>query len=138
MVMGVYEEGKMREIKFRAWDKEKGEMLFNGLDYCYRVLQLPTNDKDYEHKGIFAPSPVEFGRFELMQYTGLKDKNGKEIYEGDILCFVGVHDPQYKNPYRPFDVFWQEEDARFSDWSPREKVEVMGNIYENGDLLEKK
>lgn len=73
--------------------------------------------------------------FELMQYTGLKDKNGKEIYEGDIIAF-----PTYKTV-----IEWSDKHAAYKPWceymeghdniEEGEPIEVIGNIYENPELL---
>lgn len=83
--------------------------------------------------GLYLPL---FEELPLMQYTGLKDKNGKEIYEGDILnnYIIGVN----------FEIKWLNQDAGFyalaynyhydpNDWCI--KGEVIGNIYENPELL---
>ena len=79
----------------------------------------------------------------LMQYTGLKDKNGKEIYEGDLIQF-----DQYTDDRKIYQVKYDEYYARFLfDWwgtyyelydtgfYPREHGEIIGNIYENSELL---
>lgn len=63
----------MREIKFRAWDKVANDMLPN--------IQNHINDEIF----AFGYMLNNYERFSIMQYTGLKDKNGKEIYEGDVL-----------------------------------------------------
>ncbi|KKL84776.1 hypothetical protein LCGC14_1961420, partial [marine sediment metagenome] len=71
--------------------------------------------------------------FILMQFTGLKDKNGKEIFEGDIL--------KYEN--RNYEVSWMEDDGGFFAWLYGYSIqgglflwtEVIGNIYENPELL---
>ena len=72
----------MREIKFRAWDKKQNKM---------KQLESMNCDVWFNRGGLNVGENIEYGThdefnfFELMQFTGLKDKNGKGIYEGDIL-----------------------------------------------------
>ena len=124
----------MREIKFRAWDKELNRMC--------DVIQLGVRDiivNSIEEDEISGFLPID--RFEIMQYTGLKDKNGKEIFEGDILLYLrkSKRIVSYKNgafiryygnynEYLLYDSFI--EDGYLTDY------EVIGNIYENPELLE--
>jgi hypothetical protein len=112
----------MREIKFRAWfpqDAREGKSAMGEVHSSYEGQSL--ND--------FIADAVEIGII-LMQYTGLKDKNGKEIYEGDVLRAAGYVG------YRVEDLpsFWMEHaemSAGFNHW------EIVGNIYESPGLLEK-
>lgn len=139
----------MREIKFRAWDKEKNEIT---TTICIGGLHIPYNSNP--------------NNYILMQYTGLKDKNGKEIYEGDIvtgqyshydplqdayiedekmggIVFFNEHkwsfkaiqhlcDKDREGKMRYFDLFDEKlhwGGQRFGD------MEVIGNVYENPELL---
>lgn len=113
-------------IKFRAWDNETKQMLtVKNINFCGEEIN------SYEMTGDWIGLDV----VELMQYTGLKDKNGKEIYEGDIC--KGIRNI-------PFVVEWDDENARFLGYGTKgyvgyvskyPKVEVIGNIYENPELL---
>lgn len=106
----------MREIKFRAWSKEYNEMYdWGGVQYeIYAHLRDIWTDKG----------------FELMQFTGLHDKNGKEIWEGDIVK---------ADYYGIVEVIWKDGSFILKNKLPlieyQYYVEVIGNIYENRDLL---
>jgi uncharacterized phage protein (TIGR01671 family) len=120
----------VREIKFRAWDGNK--LLYSGG----RIDQPDAFNCFFEH----------FPGLELQQYTGLSDKNGVPIYEGDILQREETE--YYENgPGKVKDwctVYWHNS-AWFVDFHGDEILpiddydgstgEVIGNIYENGDLL---
>ena len=120
----------MREIKFRAWSKESNYLLSwrEVLDYIKDV-----------GIGIFTDS-----NFNLMQYTGLKDKNGKEIYEGDIVKAkfrydTDKEDKPAKNSAK-FEVQYKiDQHCQFCGFSlfPSDfsTIEVIGNIYENPYLI---
>ena len=128
----------MREIKFRAWDKKYKEMIKDiwiAPEYDWNLFS--DNDAMCER------ARPEQGQIVLMQYTGLKDKNGKEIYEGDLLIFQGDRDAM-------FEVFYNDIYGKFSccrthylgsrcgGYVPEiedKKFEIVGNIYENQELL---
>lgn len=122
----------MREIKFRCWDKENKEMLdveYLHWDDCTGEFSIRTT----MYSDYFGPSDMI-----LMQYTGLKDKNGKEIYEGDIVkgMFYGFPMPEYDYI---FQIYWDEKEKGFmANYFESSECEVIGNIYENPELLEHK
>lgn len=138
----------MREIKFRAWHKESKKML-RIQKMSFRHNKLLPYKWDIEHDGC---------EFELMQYTGLKDKSSKEIYEGDIIETYFVFSPGdagYGVSQKPFIVSWDCERLAFRAKKPKSKefnlldtidfftfqpqiYKVIGNIYENPELLETK
>ncbi|EIX0104584.1 hypothetical protein MG062_000579 [Listeria monocytogenes] len=121
----------MREIEFRAWDKEVKEM-----DYNPSVIEIWQNKPINEQFRLESEEKLVW-----MQYTGLKDKNGKKIFEGDIVnckffdrmvgdiagvinfidCVWAVSDFKNKRLYQLIDV---------------DNIEIIGNIHENPDLLE--
>ncbi len=134
----------MREIKFRAWIKNKENEMRNEMINVEEIEWNIKNDKII----YVVCSPYEFDikDVELMQFTGLKDKNGKEIFEGDILKrdtgeeiegdidFLGTdgyYIVEIKNQRLAYPI------KRPEGWSDIfESDEVIGNIYENKELLE--
>jgi len=102
-----------REIKFRAWDKDKKFMKYYDFLYTAQAKRFGQDNWDLEH---------------LMQYTGLKDKNGKECFEGDII--KSLNDQFIVNDFIT-DIYrlkvWR--DSKDIDW------EIIGNIYQNPELI---
>jgi uncharacterized phage protein (TIGR01671 family) len=130
-----------REIKFRAWDKK------------YKTMASFDEMESRKHRALSVADASQFmvlpmhENVGLMQFTGLKDKNGKEIYEGDIFLTI-FQDPRViifqagafcAAP--PHDtgtpVAWQngdDEPIEDIEWVST-SVEIVGNIYENPELL---
>lgn len=121
----------MREIKFRAWDTEaecyvKDPILVDNFGQVYVVCEESSGKQGtclITHK----PNVIK------EQYTGLKDKNGKEIYEGDIIDFFGE---KYPVIYRA-GCFWAEYSRTQKDYLFLYAIdsEVIGNILENPELI---
>ena len=128
----------MRDIKIRAWDKIQKEMVFDGIDYEIKMLNLPPLDEARDSQIGFMEEDV--GRiFELMQFTGLTDRNNDEIYEGDI-----INTPSDKllvvkwcNKYASFclDKKGWIHNHWFGEAVEPENCEIVGNIYENPDII---
>lgn len=122
--------------KFRAWDKETQTMLDVPLiDFKKSVLVG-------EHWEFGETIFINFNDIHLMQSTGLKDKNGKEIFEKDILDYNGRKViVKWHGSYASFIYeFVDELQNRTTEWQPLYlsyyHFEVIGNIYENSKLLE--
>lgn len=130
----------MREIKFRAWIKDENIMV------QVKSLHLGTNKIMYGISGEYhyGNITVSIDKVKLMQYTGLKDKNGKEIYEGDIIKInvAGVINKRVKVVCEngAFGVYWKawgepREELHYFNSFCNTEFEVLGNIYENPELL---
>lgn len=127
----------MRDIKFRCWDVENKEMLeVQELDYADSYDGQPmirtTMYSDY----------FDTEDMILMQYTGLKDKNGKEIYEGDIVEWTTHSGNKYRFSVKYSNKYAQYIVANAKDISMEyeplgdfENIEVIGNVWEDSDLL---
>jgi uncharacterized phage protein (TIGR01671 family) len=127
---------KTREFMFRAWNGKK--IIISGqTDMKYyiegstgRICWLVRYEKD--NWGIASTS-----NWQLMQYTGLKDKNGVEIYEGDILAKSSKHKNILEIKYQHFSDEYTQGIGFVWDWTilnPSDGI-VIGNIYENPELL---
>jgi len=109
----------MREIKFRAWDRTNKQI--------FQVHSLGS--KWSSEDGLMFGD----GRFPIMQYTGLKDKNGKEIYEGDIVQKSYGAYPVTVSEFHGYRFMWGLDNLCKDDAI---RGEVIGNIYVNPELLE--
>lgn len=128
----------MRELKFRAWDMcndcWSDEYLASTEDG--RIIEFNTDGSTEEWKD----------RFLLEQYTGLKDKNGKEIYEGDIIQEEIDFNSKMTDGVFTYVVEWDNDTLSYGLrgsgnsihdelWEVNASVEIVGNIHENQDLL---
>lgn len=119
-----------REIKFRIWDIENKEMLkvqeldFEPTFYGGRIAIRPDQYNDY----------FDTEDMILMQYTGLHDKNEKEIYEGDIVKYENMTGKiMFFNGSFIMSNF--EETEEWELGVINEELEIMGNIYDNPELI---
>jgi uncharacterized phage protein (TIGR01671 family) len=119
----------MREIRFRLFSKKKNKMVnWNDIPKTYNVHVLNDN----ENNENFSP---------WMQYTGIKDKNCKEIYEGDFVkrqVFAFGEPRTFIGEVKMFEGCWWIDNgtAAVPVWNELHQIEVIGNIYENPELLE--
>lgn len=121
-----------REIKFRAWDKADRMMLYPGWN------------AERGERFITIGHMFQLGdSVDLMQYTGLTDKNGKPIYEGDVVYVKqNIYAQKHLTVEWGYDRWEFKEEFDNGDYYNGyaihwEEVEVLGNIYENPDLLDK-
>lgn len=124
-----------REIKFRVWDKENKEILrvqeldFEPTFYGGRMAIRTEQYNDYFNTEEML----------LMQYTGLHDKNGKEIYEGDIVeitrpCILERGEVKFINgcfAIKSKDTLLMLYQCEINNF----KLKIIGNVFENGDIL---
>lgn len=125
----------MREIKFRAWDNKKGKWYKNN-ECCLTIS---------EYGALLEITPDGAGwdvrnEYEVCQFTGLKDKNGKEIYQSDLI----QHIADGNAPHPILEVIWWDEKCAWAVkdevggyamlW-PEKDIKVIGNIFENPELV---
>ena len=119
-------ENSKRQIKFRAWDNKNKEMIDDVWQMTFGVSSwiMPPSDMDEEIAEVISD-------YELMQYTGLTDKNGKPIFEGDILK-GDISDNETIDMVGDFfeGVYYLKKIME------KTGVRVIGNIYSNPELLE--
>lgn len=153
----------MREIKFRAWDKDYEYMYHNAYPFEHLVyVEMDKNDPgatDYAHKMTDINGKwfyfIVAKDIELMQYTGLRDATGKEIYEDDIIASVDLAHLEMKhsrsivcigesktegsdNCYaQDYYGVYLEGSAGLLHALLHQQLYVVGNVYENPELLPK-
>lgn len=128
----------MREIKFRFWDANKKRFIDteNDNDYYYVVSDSGLPCRVYNDSCSSALAVMK--HITISQYTGLKDKNGKEIYEGDIS--MNYYKGQWVNlvivwnPLGMWSVKWK--DGYLNNYHiQNQNMEVVGNIYQSPELI---
>jgi len=126
----------MREIKFRAWDKEDKKMRYpnvpvNGQAMGINDIFLHIAGPVHQHLLGRIVEAEGVSHLELMQYTGLKDKNGKPSYESDIVKFFGGKIDVIE--FRQGAFCLKNNSGTMAEWGP--DFEILGTIYEHGHLL---
>ena len=122
--------------KYRAWDRLRKEM-----NYKVMVGNCDTDDENWTCPIIWIEEEKDWLHFDdyecIMQSTGLKDKNGKEIFEGDVVKCNGL-----LGTIESFKAMWICSFMKYNNYQKvgffAQEIEVVGNIYENPELLEGK
>jgi len=133
-----------REIKFRAKSIETEKWIYGtylelgaGLHYIIPLLRYhPISESDYEK---YQVDPETIGQFvELAVFSSLKDKKGKEIFEGDIVELDGEQGMVFIIIWSDENLGFMLEDTHLPNYTKsyeNEELEVIGNIYDNQDLV---
>jgi uncharacterized phage protein (TIGR01671 family) len=134
----------MREIKFRGTGVDDGDWVYGSLvidDQKYYILEKVETVNEYgDGTDFYATDWSEVIDETVGQYTGLKEKNGLEIYEGDVLrdsesiVIVKFVDGEFSVDYRTMGGKWRNYGSLF-DYLKDYEGEVIGNVYENYELI---
>lgn len=141
----------MRDIKFRAWDETEKEMFYDDIIIAYGAA--------WQEEASFDQDAIRLKKnghqLVPMQFTGLHDKNGKEIYEGDVVRVIAplmLENPEWQTEYNGvYEIAWKGSEAKFGILTSRDEdmepeywscplewwgsIEVIGNLYETPALL---
>lgn len=124
-------ESKSREIKFRVWDKQEQEMLYSDSEL---IKNFDIFSGWWFEEG---KESVDRERMVLMQFIGLKDKRGNDIYEGDIITFYddgSFYCVQYDGGNAEFNCGETHNNPLVKH--NEDGFEIVGNLYENSNLLD--
>lgn len=130
----------MNDIKFRAYIKKlKWVVTVMSIDFACKFIEVDLS-------GNGDTADYDFDEIELMQYAGLKDRNGNDVYEGDVIKATNFNPPLFKIQFLEggFCALNLDEDTEFplsldiNMFYPSVgcQIEVIGNIYENEELME--
>ena len=136
--------------KFRAWDKEANIMIYSDhrtrklYDVYYGFEMNGQGELECRWEGEFTESHVLDGGTldNLMQFTGIHDKNGKEIYEGDIIekTYYSYHQPEcselFEIKYEGLSFHFEHIKGSTFHLPFTEDIEIIGNIHDNPELVE--
>ncbi|HHI3604947.1 TPA: YopX family protein [Bacillus anthracis] len=127
----------MDTVEFRAWEKEEKKMYHDvGIVGTLIILEHEQRGYDFCEADLTLYDQLD-DKYDLMQYTGIKDKNGKKIFKGDIVkdhddcLYIVEWDKKDAMFYYKDSYGYEDDDLRMSAVA----FEVIGNIYENQNLI---
>ena len=141
----------MRELRFRVWIKDEERYYDESDEESYMIVpngNVTYTSESYEEDGVwFNDTTSATNDVVVEQYTGLKDKNGKEIYEGDIIQEEIDFNSKMTDGVYTYVVEWDSDTLCYGLrgngnsihdllWEVNASVEIVGNIHENPELLE--